>query len=399
MKSILFINSVCGYGSTGKICTDLYDLATKNGYECCIAYGRGMAPDGYNTIKIGNRIDNYTHVAETRIFDRHGLGSKKATKQLIEEIKIYNPDIIHLHNLHGYYINIEILFDYLKKCNKKIIWTLHDCWAFTGHCPHFEYEKCYKWKSHCHKCIKIKEYPKSITDRSYQNFSDKKKIFTNLKNLTIITPSKWLAHNVKESFLNEYDVQVISNGVDTFIFNNEEHNRQKNNEILNKKVILGVSSVWNKKKGLNVFLDLSKELDESFQIVLIGLTEPQIKKLPKNVIGIKKTKNMKELADWYHNADVFVNPTMEDTYPTVNLEAIACGTPVITTNVGGAPETISKKTGVVVNNPKKIKETIISIVNKEITFNFKSVDVDKIERFKKYLDLYERLANESTISN
>ena len=362
MSRILFINSVCN-GSTGTICKNLYKAAVEAGHECCIAYGRGEAPKEFKTIKIGNKLDIYLHVLKARLFDASGFGSKHATKEFIKKIDEFKPDIIHLHNIHGYYVNIEILFKYLKEHPEiKKIWTLHDCWAFTGHCPHFEYEKCQQWKNECKKCIRRNEYPKSLIDRCNRNYWLKKSSFTNVDNLMLVSPSNWLMNLIKDSFFKEYSIEVINNGVDTSIFKHTESNIKERYGIKNKKVILGVASVWDKKKGLDTFIELSKQLDNEYQIVLIGLNKKQIKKLPSNIIGITRTENVEELVKWYSAAEVFFNPTLEDNYPTVNLEAIACGTPVITFDTGGSPESAFADESTTIFS-KSVDESVIKILN------------------------------------
>ncbi|MDU7004199.1 glycosyltransferase [Clostridium sp.] len=276
---ILQINSVCGFGSTGRIATDLYKIIEEQGHECVIAYGRGKAPDGFNTIKIGSKFDNYMHVIMTRIFDKHGFGSIKATKKFIEKVKKYDPDVIHLHNIHGYYINIEILFNYLKEANKKVVWTLHDCWTFTGHCSYFDYVGCDKWKEGCHNCPQKGDYPTSnFIDNSKKNYEIKKGIFTGIKDMTIVTPSKWLAGLVKESFLGKYKIEVINNGIDLNVFKPTKSNFRDRYGINDKIIILGVASVWDRRKGLDYFVKLSSILGEKYQIVVVGVTEKQIKK-------------------------------------------------------------------------------------------------------------------------
>ena len=390
MSRILFINSVCN-GSTGTICKNLYKAAVEEGHECCIAYGRGEAPKGFKTIKIGNKLDIYLHVLKARLFDASGFGSKQATKELIKKIDEFKPDIIHLHNIHGYYVNIEILFKYLKEHPEiKKIWTLHDCWAFTGHCPHFEYEKCEQWKNECKKCIRRNEYPKSLIDRCNRNYWLKKSSFTNVDNLMLVSPSNWLMNLIKDSFFKEYPIEVINNGVDTSIFKHTESNIKERYGIKNKKVILGVASVWDKKKGLDTFIEISKQLDNEYQIVLIGLNKKQIKKLPSNIIGITRTEKVEELVKWYSAAEVFFNPTLEDNYPTVNLEAIACGTPVITFNTGGSSEcTCADESRIVYS--RSVNESIEKIKkekkNKNNQFRFNNYNVMN----KLYMKIYALL--------
>ena len=385
MSRILFINSVCN-GSTGTICKNLYKAAVEEGHECCIAYGRGEAPKGFNTIKIGNKFDVYLHILKARLFDASGFGSKHVTKEFIKKIDEFKPDIIHLHNIHGYYVNIEILFKYLKEHPEiKKIWTLHDCWAFTGHCPHFEYEKCEQWKNECKKCVRRNEYPKSLVDKCNRNYWLKKSYFTNVDNLMLVSPSNWLMNLIKDSFFKEYPIEVINNGVDTSIFKHTESNIKERYGIKNKKVILGVASVWDKKKGLDTFIELSKQLDNEYQIVLIGLNKKQIKKLPSNIIGITRTEKVEELVKWYSVAEVFFNPTLEDNYPTVNLEAIACETPVVTFNTGGSPESGYYGKCILNNNKLIFKEikninALNDLVKKDISLKYMN---------KYYLSLYE----------
>lgn len=356
MSRILFINSVCN-GSTGTICKNLYKAAEEAGHECCIAFGRGNAPEGFKTIRIGNKFDIYLHVLKARLFDASGFGCKHATREFIKKIDEFKPDIIHLHNVHGYYINIEILFSYLKKHPEiKKVWTLHDCWAFTGHCAYYTYAKCFQWKMKCKNCSNKNEYPKSFLSRCSNNFEKKRKIFTNLENLVLVTPSQWLKNEVNHSFLKHYEVIVINNGVDTKIFKPTPSSIKQKYNIEEKKVILGVASVWDKRKGLDTFINLSKHLSSDYKIVLIGLNNDQIKNLPKEILGISRTENVNELVKWYSAAEVYFNPTLEDNYPTTNLEAIACGTPVVTFNTGGSPESAKIYGTTLKDNTYKLSE-------------------------------------------
>lgn len=394
---VLQINSVCGVGSTGRIATDLYKVIEEAGHECVIAYGRGTAPEGIKTIKIGTNFDNYMHVAKTRIFDKHGFGSTKATKEFIKKVEEYNPDVIHLHNIHGYYINIEILFNYLKIANKKVIWTLHDCWAFTGHCSHFDYVGCYKWKMGCNNCKQKKEYPSSkLMDASQFNYEKKRNIFTSVKDMTIVTPSKWLANLVKESFLGKYEVRVINNGIDLGVFKPIESNFRESYGLQDKKIILGVASVWTERKGINTFIELSKILNYHYKIVMIGVSKRQKRILPQNILAITRTNNVRELAEIYTVADIFINPTLEDTFPTTNLEALACGTPIITFDTGGSSESININCGKVIQKGN-LNEMLIQIKNM-CSINLKKEDClekaklyDKNYKYKLYLDkIYNR---------
>lgn len=391
---ILQINSVCGVGSTGRIATDLYKVIEEAGHECVIAYGRGTAPEGIKTIKIGTNFDNYMHVAKTRIFDKHGFGSTKATKEFIKKVEEYDPDVIHLHNIHGYYINTEILFEYLKRANKKVVWTLHDCWAFTGHCSHFDYIGCDKWKNGCKKCPQKNEYPSSkIADASEFNYEKKKELFTSVKDMTIVTPSKWLAGLVKESFLGKYEVIVINNGIDLDVFKPTESDFREKYGLQDKKIILGVASVWTERKGVNTFIELSEKLDDNFKIILVGVNKKQKSMLPKNVIGITRTNNVKELAEIYTVADVFVNPTLEEVMGLTNVEALACGIQVITFDSGGSVECIDESSGKIVTKGdidkliKYINEIKNMNISKECCINRANL-FNKWEKYNKYINMY-----------
>ncbi|MBZ4663250.1 MAG: glycosyl transferase [Caloramator sp.] len=391
---VLQINSVCGVGSTGRIATDIHQILKEQGHESFIAYGRGEAKNCDNAIRIGNDVDVYKHVALTRLFDRHGFGSKKATIDFIKKIEELDPDVIHLHNIHGYYINIEVLFSYLKRSNKKIVWTLHDCWAFTGHCAYFDYVGCDKWKTGCYNCPQKNKYPQNIfIDSSGVNYEKKKELFTGIKNMTIVTPSKWLAGLVKESFLKEYEVKVIHNGIDLNVFKPVDgSNFRKKYSIEDKFVILGVANIWDERKGLKYFIELSKMLDENYKIVLVGLNEKQLKNLPENIVGIKRTNNLNELVEIYSAADIFVNPTLEDNFPTVNLEALACGTPVITFNTGGSVECVDESCGVIVNKGdiKELQEKIKTIKIKKDYCFIQAKKFDKKNKFNEYINMYKK---------
>lgn len=357
-KRLVQINVTCN-GSTGRIMEQIQRKAEDEGWEAYSFFGRGKPSNG-KCYKIGNKIGIIWDVFLTRVFDKHGHGNKRVTRKLIKKIEEIDPDVIQLHNIHGYYINIQILFKYLKKCNKKIVWTLHDCWAFTGHCAYFTFPKCDKWKKGCSgKCLRKKDYPQCLLKNNAESeYNLKKELFSGISNLTIITPSNWLAQLVKESYLNQYDIKVINNGIDLNIFKPTKtiDIRKKYNIPEDKKMILGVASVWDRRKGLEEFIKLSQIIDVyKYIIVLVGLTSKQIKGLPNNIIGIQRTENIEELANFYTESYVFVNPTLEDNFPTTNLEALACGTQVVTYKTGGSGECITDEIGQVVN-PRDYKE-------------------------------------------
>jgi len=400
-KKLLQINTVINSGSTGRIAEEIGIVALSNGWESYIAYGRNERPSKSTLIKIGSRFDTIIHGLQTRIFDRHGLGSRSASKTLIRQIREIKPDIIHLHNIHGYYLNIEILFDFLVSYNKPVVWTFHDCWPITGHCTNFDFVGCEKWKTSCYECPQKKEYPASLMiDRSGKNFSLKKEIFTSVKNLTIVPVSEWLAQIVKQSFLKDFTLHTIKNGINTSTFHSSNDNliRVKLN-LTQKFIILGVANVWSPRKGLQDFIELSKLLESEYQIILVGLNDSQINKLPKNIIGLSKTESVEELASMYASADVFVNPTWEDSFPTTNLESLACGTPVITYKTGGSPESIDSETGFIIakGDITGIQKAIYIIKNNSkqrysSACRLRAIELfNKDDRFREYIKLYESL--------
>lgn len=367
---VLFINSVCGIGSTGRICTDLAQKFEAEGNEVKIAYGRNnTVPQKFQkyAVRIGSDWDCKLHALKTRLFDEHGFGSKSATRKFLQWAETYKPDLLWLHNIHGYYINVEMLFAWIKKHPEmEVKWTLHDCWAFTGHCSHFTMVKCEQWKKHCSYCCQLRRYPACYVMNSVsKNFERKKKAFTGVKNMILITPSRWLADLTRQSFLKKYPVEVHYNTVNTTIFKPTPSNFKERYGLENKKIVLGVANIWEERKGLKDFYKLAQMLDETYAIVLVGLSKKQIQNLPKNILGIMRTNSSQELAAIYTAADVFVNPTYEDNYPTVNLEAEACGTKVITYDTGGCKETIRKTDSIVVE-PGNIKMIYRSISNEYI---------------------------------
>lgn len=392
MLTLLQINVTANWGSTGKIAESIGVAALNQGWESYIAYGRYNNPSQSKLIKIGSQLDVYTHYAEQRVWDNEGLSSRSATKKLIAQIKEINPDVVQLHNIHDHYLNYRILFEYLNSTNIQVVWTFHDCWAFTGHCFHFVTKNCNKWKTECYDCPLKSEYPKTLFDRSKKNYELKKYLFTSCKNLTIVPCSEWMANFVSESFLKEKRMQVIHNGVDLNVF------KPVGNKNSNDKFhVLAVSNVWNKDKGLFDIYQLRKDLSSEYNITIVGLSDAQIKELPDGIVGIQRTQNVQELVELYSSADVLINPTYADTFPTVNLEALACGTPVITYNTGGSPEAVDENTGVVVSQGDvlALKEFIEKMrlhpLSSDLCRKRAEQYFDKNKCFNKYIQLYESL--------
>ena len=359
---VLQINTVCGSGSVGRITVDIVHALEAAGDEGMVAFGRKQAPGDVKTYKFGTNLDMGIHVLHTFFKGEHGFASSKQTGRLIEKIKEYNPDIIHLHNIHGFYLDVEELFRYLKGSGKPVVWTLHDCWSFTGHCAHFDYIGCMKWKTGCGDCPQYKSvYPYALfKDNSAGNYKRKKRSFTGVPDLTVVTPSRWLAGYVRESYLGEYPVQVIPNGIALDKFRPVDKGLKKKLGFEEKYILLGVASMWEERKGCAYFEQLADRLDDSYQIILIGLSKRKMKTLHPKIHGVMRTNSMEELAEYYSMADAYVNTTLEDTFPTTNLEALACGTPVITFATGGSVESVDASCGKIV--PKGDTEALIKAI-------------------------------------
>lgn len=405
---LMLINTSVNSGSTGRIAEEIGQTAIYNGYESYFAYGRLGRPSKSTLIRIGNDTDIKLHGIKSMLFDKHGFGSKTATRRFIAEIERIQPDVINLHNIHGYYLNVEILFEYLATKNIPIVWTLHDCWPFTGHCSYFDRYHCMRWKTGCYSCPNYKGYPKSLfLDRSKTNYARKKELFNKPKNITFVAVCNWMANNVKASFLGAYPVETIYNGVDLDVFRPRFNGKELEDFKLFKQklgikdgvnIVLGVASIWDKRKGLDDFVKLRDMLNDEYAIILVGLSDKQIQSLPQGIVGIKRTESVEQLAELYSLADVFVNPTYVDNFPTTNIEALACGTPVITYKTGGSPEAIDEMTGVVVEqgNINKLKEAIESVAKDKAMYTGKCREravnlYNKQDRFNDYINLFYSL--------
>ncbi len=391
MKIILQVNVTANWGSTGKIAEAIGNAAINHGWESYIAYGRWRTPSNSRLLKIGKQWDKYFHFVEQTVRDNEGLCSRKATQKLIKQIDGIKPDVVQLHNIHDHYLNYHILFKYLNQTDIPVVWTFHDCWAFTGHCFHFVTVGCEKWKALCHDCPLKSVFPKSLVDRSQRNYELKRSLFSANKNLHIIPASEWMAGFVRQSFLKDKDIRVIHNGVDINLFHPFPPVKS------NRFRVLGVSGVWNKDKGLYDFFILRKMLSkEQYDIVLVGLSKEQISTLPEGITGVERTSSAEALAVYYSSADVFVNPTYADTFPTVNLEALACGTPVVTYRTGGSPEAIDEQTGIVVEqgDVEGLAKAVQSIDKANFTEACRARAerlFDKDKCFAQYIDLYNSL--------
>ena len=391
--------------STGRIMQEIGELAMANGWESYIAYsgGRdGIKPCKSKLIPVGSKLSVAIHGLMTRIFDMHGLGSWFATQRFIKKLDCIKPDVIHIHNIHGYFLNYKLLFKYLSKADIPVVWTVHDCWLYTGHCFHYAGVGCDKWKEQCAECPQKKAFPASLLlDRSKRNFEDKKAAFTSLDDLTVITVSKWMRGEMSHSFLKDCNYQVIHNGIDLDVFDVQEDDksvREKYN-LGNKHIILGLASIWCKEKGWDDFIKMSQLLRDDEVIVMVGVSEKQMEQLPDNIIGIRRTENVRQLAELYSAATAFVNPTWQDNYPTVNLEAIACGTPVVTYRTGGSIEAVTEDTGFIVEqgDVKGLLEAVRKIAERgksQYTAKCRAyalANFRKEDRYVDYLKLYENI--------
>ena len=390
---VVQINATCERGSTGKICVSISELLTQNHIENYILYASGKSEYKYGT-RYANDAYIKCQALKSKVFGNYGFNSKYITKKLIEKLECIHPDIVHLHNLHGHNCNLQMLFQYFKHKRVKLFWTFHDCWAFTAYCPHFTMAKCNKWKTHCELCPIRKQFS-WITDKSNSLFEEKKKLFSGL-DLTIITPSQWLADLVKESFLKDYPIKVINNGIDLSVFKPAESDFRQKHGIDDKYMILGVADIWEVRKGLDVFVELFKRLDPAkYQIVLVGANDSVDKQLPNGIISVHRTQNQQELAEIYTAADLFVNPTREEVLGLVNIESLACGTPVVTFNSGGSPECIDATCGAIVDSDDiDALESEIIRITEERPFSqeacLKRAEAfDKDKLFKECVNLYE----------
>ena len=391
MMKIVQLNVTCGVGSTGKICLAVSELLWDKGVENYILFSEGDSDYKYG-IKYADKLEIKLEALKSRVFGNYGFNSKALTKKLISKLDEIQPDVVHLHNLHGHGCNLEMLFGYFKEKNIKLYWTFHDCWAFTGYCPHYDMVGCDKWQTQCAQCPQKGSYS-FFFDKSDKLYAKKKELFAGL-DLTIITPSQWLKSQVEKSFLKDYEVKVINNGIDLDVFKPRESDFREKYNLTDEFLILGVAFNWDERKGIDVFSNLANILPNDCRLVLVGADENARKLLPDNVITIDRTENQMQLAEIYTACDLFVNATREDTFPTVNIESLACGTPVLTFDTGGSAEIIDSNCGMVV--PKNDVESLVKAVlqiKKDRPFTEeaclkKSSEYRKEDKFKEYADLY-----------
>ena len=411
MGRLLQINPVLRTNtSTGRIVREIGELAKEAGWESYVAYSRGR--DGLNLpcnlikVPVGSRLSVAWHGVLTRLFDRHGEGSRLATRRFIKDIERINPDIIHIHNVHGYFLNYRMFLEWLSRCGKPVVWTVHDCWMYTGHCYYYTAVGCDRWETLCHHCPQRKEFPRSIFfDRSSQAYRNKSVAFTSIPRnlLTVVPVSGWLRDEMSRSFMKDCRFKVIRNGIDLSVFRPADATAVRREYALGERhVILGVASIWSREKGLDDFAALAGKIDGASEvIVLVGVSDEQKKSLPGGIICIRRTSDVHQLAALYSSATAFVNPTWQDNYPTVNLEAISCGTPVVTYRTGGSPESVVEgETGTVVErgNVNGLLEAVRAFEKADREAlrrrcrEYAEANFDKQERYREYLKLYEDIA-------
>ncbi len=385
------------FGSTGKIMYALTSLVEEDGGEGLMVYP--SLPQNFierdKDLKLTGTFNRKLNSLMEKLTGLQGCFSFRNTRRVVRYLKKHKPDIVHLHNIHGMKLHHGRLFKYLKKSGVRVIWTLHDCWSFTGQCPHFTIAKCDKWKAGCYRCPQYRQDNVAYIDRTKSMWKRKKKWFTGVPDMTLVTPSKWLEGLVRESFLREYPVQVIYNGIDLSVFTPTESDFRQKHGLENKKIVLGVSFGWDDRKGLDVFMELARRLGDGYKVVLVGTNEQTDSLLPKNILSVHRTQSQRELAEIYTAADVFVNPTREETFGLVNIEALACGTPVVTFRTGGSPEAVDERCGTVVP-ADDVEGTLAEIVRICEQKPYKKEDCvarasqfSAAERFEEYLELYK----------
>ena len=407
-KSLVEINTVVN-NSTGRIMHDIQREADISGMETLSIVGRRHVYTDVPCVKFGNALSFWIHVIWTTLTDRHGLEpvlSVIYTRKMVRRIREANPDIIHLHNIHGYYLHYPTLMKYLAYEYKgKIIWTFHDLWPITGHCAYYSAVNCDKWMTGCNHCPNKKRYPVSLgLDGSRKNYEIKRKLFTSLSNLTITVPSEWMVSQVRQSFMGKYPVEVIHNGIDTVVF---DHNRLAVDQDTessrcvgktswsDKKILLSVASIWDERKGLKDLVALSDKLSDDYVMVIVGLSKHQISRLPKGVIGITRTENIEELVSLYSRAHIFINPSLEESFSLVTVEALSCGCPCIVLDTSAVAELVNDDNGVVLHShkPEAYLDAIKSIENRG--YSRESVRATALKYDNKYmLEGYMRLYGE-----
>lgn len=397
---LLQINVAANWGSHGRIAEEIGLEAMAQGWESYIAYGRYANPSKSHIVKIGDLFDHCLHGAQSLLLDRHGLASCGPTKKLIREIEQIKPDLIHLHNIHGFYLNYPILFRYLSTVDIPVVWTLHDCWAFTGHCAWPIHGHCDRFQEQCCHCpLQSKGYPKSfLLDRSRSNFKLKKRYFRSLQDLHLVTVSRWLEQQVRLSFMQDMDIRTIYNGLDTEVF--RPSGTPPTSVTDGHPLVLGVCNAWYDWKGLDDMAALRELLPDDYEVMVVGVNEDQMHRLPEGITCIRRTDSVRQLAEIYSQADVFVNPSKVESFGMTTAEALSCGTPSIVYDTSACPEVVDNLTGRVVplgdvNALAKAVKEICSLPGREAmrqACRERAIRLfNRQDRYKEYLQLYNEV--------
>lgn len=401
MPKLVQFNPVVGFGSTGRIVENIGSFVLNRGWESHIVYsGRPAAQSKSNIIQVGNKHDVYQHAIESRLFDNHGQSSKLATKQLVKKLEAIEPSVLHFHNIHGYYLNYEVLTEFVNSNNLPVVWTFHDFWPITGHCSYFSDIPCDKWKSKCHSCPKIGFYPKAYIDRSGRNFEHKKEVFSSIQNLIITPVSEWASGLVRQSFLKDKEVRTIYNGIDLNTFKPlAETTIREQYQLEGKKILLALATIWGERKGWSDYIRLARELSHEHVIVMVGVSPIQKKELPDNILCIQRTNDVEELVAWYSTADIVMNLSYQETFGLTTVEGFACGTPSIVYNRTASPELMNEKVGEIVQagDIDGVKQAIEKITSQDKSI-YSEHCVERVkamfnaqDRYTDYLKLYESM--------
>lgn len=402
MPKLLLINVALNWGSTGKIVEGIGTLAQTGGWEVFVAHGaRYKNLSTTTSIQVSSKVGEWIHYVNSSLFDAQGLGSRCETKQFLKQVEEIKPDIVHIHNIHGCYINYPLLFTYLKEHNIPVVWTLHDCWAMTGHCVHFMRSNCMKWQAMCHHCPQKKTFPSSyLFDRSERNYKLKRDLFTSMPVMHITTVSSWLKGVAEVSYLKKYPVSVVPNGIKTDVFNYEPSDILERFGLQGKKLLLAVAIGLDERKGLYDYIKLANKLPDQYQLMLVGLTEEESKTLPENIIAEKRTNSTRELAAYYSAADALLSLSYEETFGLTIIEAMACGTPAIVYDNTAQPELVTLETGMIVptGDIEALVKAIEEVCSKpkesySIACRNHSLEYDEKLSYQKYLDIYSVIIN------